>query len=81
MSTPPTPPGWRVSSLTVHFGGSIEVAVNSPSGTIWHVSVTRDGDWLITSLTGDLPDNPTRSAIMATVSAYCIRRTFGDNTR
>lgn len=81
MSTPPTPPGWRVKSLTVNFGGSIEVTVLAPVAGAWYVEVSRDGDWEILNTAGEIPDPATRSAIMATVSAYSIRRAFGDNTR
>lgn len=81
MTTPPTPPGWRVLSLTVFFGGSIAVTVASPNDTTWHVSVSRDGEWTIFDIAGNLPTPAERSGIMATVAAYSIRRTFGDNTR
>lgn len=81
MTTPPTPPGWRVGSLTVNFGGSIQVSVQSPEPKWWYVDVSRDGDWEIADGHGNLPESHERAAIMATVSAYAIRRAFGDNTR
>jgi hypothetical protein len=72
MTTPPTPPGWRVFSLTVIFGGSLEIEVQAPDQTTWHVSISRDGDWSIFSSVSGIPKPAERSAIMATVSAYAI---------
>jgi hypothetical protein len=81
MTTPPTPPGWRVISLTVHFGGSIYIVVQAPNSMAYNVNVSRDGDWDIVAADGGIPTPTERSAIMATVSAYSIRQAFGGNTR
>lgn len=77
MTTPQLPPGWRVESLTVRRGGSIDVVVSAPDLARYHVSVSRDGYWEITDAQGVPPAAHIRSAIMATVSAYSLRRAFG----
>ena len=70
-------PGWRVESLTVKRGGSIDVTVSDPQSVRWHVAISRDGDWDIVNDLGEPPSSPIRSGIMMTVSNYSIRRTFG----
>ena len=77
MSENTPAPAWRVESLTVKRGGSIDVTLFSPAGGRWNVSISKDGDWEIVSDLGALPSPAYRAAIMATVSNYSIRRTFG----
>lgn len=70
-------PGWRVESLTVKRGGSIDVTVSASDGERWYVAISRDGEWDVVNGLGEPPDSPTLKAVMATVSNYSLRRTFG----
>lgn len=77
MTTPIPLPGWRVESLTVKRGGSIDVIVSAPDGERWYVAISRDGEWDIVNGLGEPPASEMIKPIMAAVSNNAIRRTFG----
>lgn len=70
-------PGWRVESLTVKRGGSIDVTVSYNGSERWYVAISRDGEWDIVNDLGEPPVQAKLTAIMTVVSNYSIRRTFG----
>lgn len=77
MTTPQPESGYRVTAFTLTDDGSVAASVGGPNSWLWYVTISPDGDWFVCSQGGATPDRWVRSAIMAAVSHYSLRRTFG----
>lgn len=77
MTTPQPLPTFTVRSFCVSDAGSIDVWLKASDGVNWYVAVTADGSWHIVNDLHELPSPAAHNAIMAAVSHYSLRRTFG----